>query len=141
MKYPRFEESKSREQSFRYSNHLMYAEKLSKSGFFFIGGRDAVQCYYCGLIVYSWNITDNPDVEHLRHSPTCQHIKDKTKDSITLSTDLMFVMLEEIQNLKEKMNNIKDVLQKQVCKERVDEVDRFSAETVKSDDGYKLFVY
>ena len=59
-------------------SRMIKAEELARAGFVF-GGRDslhydATQCFYCGIIVHSWNDKDTGWGEHKRHSPHCPYI-------------------------------------------------------------------
>lgn len=32
-------------------------------------------CFYCGVLIYDWEIEDNPWIEHAKHNPKCNYIK------------------------------------------------------------------
>ena len=49
-------------------------DSLAVAGFFYEGMGDRVTCYCCGKSLKSWLPTDNPWVEHQKHSPTCAHL-------------------------------------------------------------------
>ena len=44
------------------------------SGFFFIRSPDVVQCFHCGVKLFSWREEDTAADEHLRHAPHCVHM-------------------------------------------------------------------
>jgi hypothetical protein len=46
---------------------------LCRNGFYYIGtyGRDCVQCFYCGGIVWDWEVGDDVATEHKRLHPYC----------------------------------------------------------------------
>lgn len=45
---------------------------LAIAGFFHVSGEsDAVQCFYCGVVVHKWEPNDDPIIEHLRWSRNC----------------------------------------------------------------------
>ena len=45
---------------------------LAKSGFFYLGNLDRVQCFSCGGVLRNWNFGDNVMNEHRRHFPQCK---------------------------------------------------------------------
>ncbi|CAG2201927.1 BIRC2_3 [Mytilus edulis] len=47
---------------------------LSEAGFYFTGTEDVVQCFYCGLKLRSWDVFDDPWIEHARHGKHCPHV-------------------------------------------------------------------
>ncbi|KAF7662811.1 hypothetical protein LDENG_00225600 [Lucifuga dentata] len=57
---------------------------LAKSGFFFLGSGDKVQCFCCGGILRSWVHGDHPGSEHKRHFPTCSFILGRAVGNIPL---------------------------------------------------------
>ncbi|XP_075373490.1 baculoviral IAP repeat-containing protein 7 isoform X1 [Mycteria americana] len=50
------------------------ARDLVKAGFFFVGPRDAVQCFCCGGVLKDWGPGDCPIAEHLKFFPSCKFI-------------------------------------------------------------------
>ena len=48
--------------------------ELSESGFYYIGYSDLVQCFSCGVRLCEWLTTDQPWVEHEKHSPNCMFL-------------------------------------------------------------------
>ncbi|XP_052088019.1 baculoviral IAP repeat-containing protein 2-like [Mytilus californianus] len=64
---------------------------LSEAGFYYTGTEDVVQCFYCGLKLKSWDVFDDPWVEHARHGKNCPHVSNvKGKD--------FYTRLNEIEN-------------------------------------------
>ncbi|CAG2212463.1 unnamed protein product [Mytilus edulis] len=53
---------------------------LADAGFFYTGTEDMVQCFYCGLKLRSWDVFDNPWVEHARHGKNCPHVSNVKGD-------------------------------------------------------------
>ncbi|XP_039257064.2 uncharacterized protein LOC120333770 [Styela clava] len=53
-------------------------EQISEAGFFFLGERDRVKCWYCNGGLQNWEYDDIPWVEHSKWFPTCQFLL-KTK--------------------------------------------------------------
>nr|XP_039257849.1 uncharacterized protein LOC120334400 isoform X2 [Styela clava] len=48
--------------------------EISQAGFFFLGVRDCVKCWYCNGGLQSWEYEDDPWAEHARWFPTCQFL-------------------------------------------------------------------
>jgi len=46
--------------------------QLARSGFFFLGNSDRVQCFSCAGVLRNWSYGDDVDSEHRRHFPTCR---------------------------------------------------------------------
>ncbi|XP_063442560.1 inhibitor of apoptosis protein-like [Mytilus trossulus] len=67
-----------------YSNWTKTSPKpvvLADAGFYHTGTEDVVQCFYCGLKLRSWDVFDDPWVEHARHGKHCPHVRNvKGKD-------------------------------------------------------------
>ena len=107
MKYPKFSKISVRNRTFDTWSNLMEKDLLIQSGFFYIGGRDSVQCFTCGVILHSFQSDDVIDVEHYRLSPNCQYIINKTH-----SNNLSYVPLSAIaQSVSLLRNDIKDLKQ------------------------------
>ena len=51
------------------------AEKLSLSGFFYIGNNDSCCCFFCGIVLKRWEKDDNVFTEHKSKAPHCTYIK------------------------------------------------------------------
>ena len=123
LKYPSFADIERRRQTFALWNHFLNPDVLVKSGLFYLGGRDMVQCFHCGVLLHSWKLADNPDMEHLKHSPTCQFIKAKTRETMGFSTDLLFHVLENIQTIHKKIEKLERNLKENAHRENIDTVD------------------
>lgn len=50
-------------------------EELVKAGFFYEGVSDTCRCFFCGVIVHSWETYDDALAEHCRHSPKCHFVE------------------------------------------------------------------
>lgn len=50
-------------------------EKLAKSGLFYVGTSDNVQCAFCGLILHKWKPSDDPILDHFKYKPKCKFLK------------------------------------------------------------------
>ncbi|CAG7824591.1 unnamed protein product, partial [Allacma fusca] len=49
-------------------------QKMSEAGFYYIGSRDHVKCFYCGGGLRNWESSDDPWVEHARWFPRCTFV-------------------------------------------------------------------
>lgn len=77
-RYPRYADPEIRKKTFAsWANPFPSIELLIASGFFFLGGRDSVQCFQCGIILHSWEENDTPDEEHVKYNQTCSFIQKK----------------------------------------------------------------
>lgn len=47
---------------------------LAKAGFYFFNQEKTVQCVFCLGIIWDWDPTHDPFVEHKRHFPTCPFV-------------------------------------------------------------------
>nr|XP_039257848.1 uncharacterized protein LOC120334400 isoform X1 [Styela clava] len=48
--------------------------EISQAGFFFLGERDRVKCWYCNGGLQHWEYDDMPWIEHAKWFPTCQFL-------------------------------------------------------------------
>lgn len=104
MKYPRFENIDVRYQTFMHWKSEIDKFALLQSGFFYLGGRDSVQCYQCGIILHTWKPTDIPAIEHLKYSPSCQlHLK---KTNIIDNTAMSIALLEQMQSIRDQLDKL-----------------------------------
>ena len=39
------------------------------------GFSDTCRCFFCGLVVHSWETHDDAFEEHLKHSPKCHYVE------------------------------------------------------------------
>lgn len=75
--YPVFQTCRSRVDTFK-SWKIGYAlppTALAAAGFFSLNERDVVMCYYCGLKLRNWLVTDNPIEEHVKWKSSCLHLQ------------------------------------------------------------------
>ena len=54
---------------------------LVKSGFYYLGYKDRVQCFQCGGMLENWKVGDDVDSEHARNLPHCPFIAAKRGQS------------------------------------------------------------
>jgi len=57
---------------------------LARSGFFYLGNLDRVQCFSCGGVLRNWNFGDNVMNEHRRHFPQCKMTSDTERSNVPL---------------------------------------------------------
>ena len=79
-----------------------FGETLAAHGFFYIGSRDVVQCFQCGVTIHTWLDSDDVAVEHFRHSPTCQ-LASKAMNLSPQSKILLTEMLKKINLLTNEL--------------------------------------
>ena len=49
-------------------------DTMAEAGFYFLGSRDHVRCFYCGGGLCNWEARDDPWVEHARWFPSCTFV-------------------------------------------------------------------
>ncbi len=52
-------------------------QQISAAGFFFLGERDRVKCWYCNGGLQNWEYEDEPWTEHAKWFPTCEFLLQK----------------------------------------------------------------
>ncbi|CAF0947125.1 unnamed protein product, partial [Didymodactylos carnosus] len=57
-------------------------DHMVKAGFFYVGTRTIVSCFYCNGSLQNWTATDNPIIEHARWFPHCAYIKQLCDDEL-----------------------------------------------------------
>lgn len=45
-------------------------EEIGRAGFFYLGDRDRVKCWYCSGGLQNWEYDDEPWIEHAKWFPT-----------------------------------------------------------------------
>jgi hypothetical protein len=70
---PEFSTFSSRLKTFKTfpSNSTQNKYKLAECGFKYLNLDDAVECHWCGVILFNFENFDCPYIEHTRHSPNC----------------------------------------------------------------------
>lgn len=62
---------------------------MAEAGFYWCGTmqeNDAAACFLCGKVLDGWESTDNPWMEHKKHSPQCAFVKfSRVEDDLTVS--------------------------------------------------------
>ncbi len=54
---------------------------LSSAGFIYRGVADHTQCFTCLVVLSQWHIEHDPDFEHRRHSPSCEFVLNRERES------------------------------------------------------------
>ncbi|XP_052222882.1 uncharacterized protein LOC127838882 isoform X1 [Dreissena polymorpha] len=71
-KYPNLRHEEDRRQSFStWPRALPSAHDFVSRGFFYTGNGDLVRCFCCGIGLKDFSDTDNPLMEHVKHSRNC----------------------------------------------------------------------
>ena len=65
-------------------NALISPSELASAGLYFTGPGDRVQCAWCRGGLYNWEPGDTALGEHRRHFPSCQFVKNKLTELVTL---------------------------------------------------------
>ncbi|MCK5978512.1 baculoviral IAP repeat-containing protein, partial [Klebsiella pneumoniae] len=55
----------------KFESPLLSPENFAKLGFVFKDPPDRVQCVFCLIILEKWEVTDDPEKEHIKYSPNC----------------------------------------------------------------------
>ena len=55
-------------------NESISASDFSEAGFYFLGETDAVRCFSCGIVLETWEVGDDPWVEHAKFEMDCPHL-------------------------------------------------------------------
>ena len=108
-KYVRFIDLSKRLNTFNefvWTKPRRFTEKLAAHGFFYIGGKDAVQCYQCGVIIHTWLETDDVTVEHFRFSPHCP-LASEAINLTPLSKKLLTEILKKLQFMESELKALK----------------------------------
>ncbi|KAL8560945.1 hypothetical protein ACOMHN_019929 [Nucella lapillus] len=58
--------------------------RCTQVGFYYLGERDQVQCFLCGLTHQGWQLGDKPAVIHARNAPHCPLVRGADTTNITL---------------------------------------------------------
>jgi len=70
-----FEADHARVTSFKDVGRLPTAsDRFVASGFYYVGPRDRVKCYYCNGEIQNFSAFDNPWVEHAKWFPHCPYV-------------------------------------------------------------------
>ena len=59
---------------------------LAKSGFFYTGHEDSVQCFSCRITLKGWEHGDTAEGEHRRHSPFCPFLNGNDRLNVPRNT-------------------------------------------------------
>lgn len=109
-RYPKFADYEIRYLSYSNWNNTKNPHELAKSGFTFIGGKDNVQCFQCGVILNNWDRADDVDFCHKTSSPDCRFIKSKQAHIDKSSLESFSSVLAQLRNIKDILCEIKQLL-------------------------------
>lgn len=70
-KHPEFSLLAKRYGSFSEWNFHQSPDSLARAGFYYIGPRDRVRCFFCGKVLGQWEKDDDPWKEHAQWFPDC----------------------------------------------------------------------
>ena len=71
-RYPDFATLQNRIETFQdWKNENVNPLDLARAGFFYVGDRDIVSCYFCDLLVCDWEKGDDPLLDHAKNSQSC----------------------------------------------------------------------
>ncbi|XP_048270250.1 baculoviral IAP repeat-containing protein 2-like [Bombus terrestris] len=82
---------------------------LAANGFFYTQTTDNVQCYFCEVIVGSWEENDDVTEHHFKYSPTCPLLNNKDHGkNVPLSAVITAVIQDTVSNYinEQRKNNI-----------------------------------
>lgn len=91
-------------------------KKLAKTGLYYIGPHDQVECLFCKIKISSWEMGDNEVLEHERWSRNCPLLNGQ----ITLN-----IPFGPIQELKELLSTVSDKIREPVWIEKYVETPSF----------------
>jgi len=55
--------------------HPKKPENLAKNGFFYTGDKDCARCFYCGLGLKYWELSDDIVYQHATRNPYCKYLR------------------------------------------------------------------
>lgn len=67
-----------------WNNLFLRKDILARSGFYFIGPRDRVKCFFCEIQVEKWMPGEDEIAEHKKWSPQCPQLKNMSTCNIPL---------------------------------------------------------
>lgn len=63
--------------------------KLACLGMYYVGPRDRVKCYFCGVVIFNWEEKDDELGEHLKFSPHCPLLRQQKTNNQPLDESLL----------------------------------------------------
>lgn len=75
--YPMYQDMQSRRRTFSSwnENSAPALDHIIMSGMFYAGYADCVRCFYCGVGLKHWLVTDDVTTEHVRWRPGCAYLR------------------------------------------------------------------
>lgn len=88
-RYPDFTTLQNRIKTFEdWNNENIDPLDLARAGFFYIGDKDIVSCYFCDLLACDWEKDDNPLLDHVKNSPSCHFLRIKYGNGLKSKIEL-----------------------------------------------------
>ncbi|KAF5303921.1 hypothetical protein FQA39_LY01706 [Lamprigera yunnana] len=83
-------------------------KKLAEAGFYYNGTAeepDAVQCFYCDKALDGWDKDDDPWMEHINHSKTCNFaVAKQPENNLTFNQLIDFYSAFMYKNMKQVLD-------------------------------------
>lgn len=90
-----------------HDREVIDVQKLAKSGLYYVGTSDHVQCTFCNLVLHKWGPDDNPILDHFKYKPRCQFLINPVK-SLNISDVGKQSDLEEMLSILKKKDREKE---------------------------------
>ncbi|KAK7493126.1 hypothetical protein BaRGS_00015647 [Batillaria attramentaria] len=86
--YPMYQDMASRRRSFPHwdDRRAPPLDQMILCGMFYAGYADCVRCFYCGVGLKHWEVTDDVWVEHVRWRPSCGYLRSVKGDNYITRT-------------------------------------------------------
>lgn len=82
-----FEENRLKTFNFETWPHsFIKPQILAKTGLYFTGPYDRVQCYFCGVGIYDWQAGENEVFEHNKWSPNCPLLRHRSTYNVPMDS-------------------------------------------------------
>ena len=81
----RFEEARLRSYA-TWTSRCISREELARTGFYYLGDSDRVQCAFCRGILRNWEPGDDAAAEHKKHFPDCPLISGRDVGNVKVSS-------------------------------------------------------
>lgn len=81
---------------------LIDVNKMAKTGLFYTGTADIVECAFCKLKLYGWDSSDDAVEDHYNYSPSCAFLRNPHVTQNVADIDGEKEMIELLKNLKDE---------------------------------------
>ena len=82
----RFEGNRLHSYSTWPDNLVVFPTSLARTGLYYTGNSDTVECFACGVKIGQWEKGDLPITEHQKHSPRCPFLLGGDVGNVPLET-------------------------------------------------------